>query len=422
MFESLPRCGDRRHRTVGPVPTPHRLGDSRSWDRLPLGRAPTELADESRPPDPPRFDPSTGTSWSGVRRRSGCPAGVPARFRAQPPRPPALLSRLPWAGFWSSPQMPPVTAKPHPPRSAAALEDRCGLTPAHPRCARRAQGGVRGPLHGRADDHRPRRPPPRARVLAAVPQCRRRRPSTNRSSPQPALAPQSGFHTCWRPPSTRRAIPPGCPPPNCGLPLRVIAGALGCNFRSARLPGRCTRSSVPGISPLLVAMRRHRLPTIGYTARRTASYPRQRAGHGRAGRCDVDRVPGAHHSWMLTEPRQAADDASAARRRARVALRRTAADERIGDDPEAWQDAMLRAGSAVAGAHRGRPPGTEPGRHVDPDAPALQFGAAPPAAAPVAWRALGGRSRAQSRGRSPFWREPPLAKGNGDNIVTPGRV
>lgn len=173
--------------------------------------------------------------------------------------------------------------------------------------------------------------------------------------------------------------------------LRVIAGALGRNVRAPRgLSGALHAIIGSGdFSPLLAAMRRHRLPTIVVHGEKDGVVPFANA-HDMAERADATlyRVPGAHHSWMLTEPRQAADmmrqllDAELG-----WALRRTAADERIGDDPEAWQDAMLRAGSPLR-EHTGDDHlGTEPGRHVD--LMRLRSSSAPPR--PLPPRRLGGR-------------------------------
>ena len=173
--------------------------------------------------------------------------------------------------------------------------------------------------------------------------------------------------------------------------LRVIAGALGRNVRAPRgLSGALHAIIGSGdFSPLLAAMRRHRLPTIVVHGEKDGVVPFVNA-HDMAERADATlyRVPGAHHSWMLTEPRQAADmmrqllDAELG-----WALRRTAADERIGDDPEAWQDAMLRAGSPLR-EHTGDDHlGTEPGRHVD--LMRLRSSSAPPR--PLPPRRLGGR-------------------------------
>ena len=173
--------------------------------------------------------------------------------------------------------------------------------------------------------------------------------------------------------------------------LRVIAGALGRNVRAPRGLSGALRAIIGSgdFSPLLAAMRRHRLPTIVVHGEKDGVVPFANA-QDMAERADATlyRVPGAHHSWVLTEPRQAADmmrqllDAELG-----WALRRTAADERIGDDPEAWQDAMLRAGSPLR-EHTGDDHlGTEPGRHVD--LMRLRSSSAPPR--PLPPRRLGGR-------------------------------
>ena len=87
-------------------------------------------------------------------------------------------------------------------------------------------------------------------------------------------------------------------------------------------------------------MRRHRVPTMVVHSEKDGVVPFVNADD-MAERADAAlyRVPGAHHSWMLANPRQAADmmrqllDAELGR-----ALRSAADHERINDAADAWQE------------------------------------------------------------------------------------
>ena len=152
------------------------------------------------------------------------------------------------------------------------------------------------------------------------------------------------------------------------LYLRIVGAALGNNVRAPRgLTGALRAIMGSGdFSPMLAAIRRHRLPIVVVHGEKDGVVPFANA-HDMAERADATlyRVPGAHHSWMLTDPRQAADmmrqllGAELGR-----ALRRTAAAQRIPDDPHGWQEAMLRADSPLREHAEDEVLGTEPGRPV----------------------------------------------------------
>lgn len=153
------------------------------------------------------------------------------------------------------------------------------------------------------------------------------------------------------------------------LYLRVVAGALGRNVRAPLGLTGALRAIIGSgdFSPMLAAIRRHRLPMVVVHGEKDGVVPFVNA-RDMAERADATlyRVPGAHHSWMLTDPRQAADmmrqllGAELGR-----ALRRTAAEGRFPDDARGWQDAMLRVDSPLREQGEDEVLGTEPGRPVD---------------------------------------------------------
>ncbi|MCB0935442.1 MAG: alpha/beta fold hydrolase [Mycolicibacterium sp.] len=316
-----------------------------------------------------------------------------------------LLSRLGGLGFLViAPDAAGHGETPTLPRGAAALEDRVRLTlRTLDVLGVRKAVFVGHSMGGRmiidlAAHH------PRAGAGRRAAQCRRRG-ALRRIDPhrEPALAPQGG-----RPPASGRRRRAGRSRPAArrrtrGLPAGDRRRTGPQCPRSARaLRGAARDHRFRG---LLSAAGRHAPPPVAdhrgtrrEGRRRTL---RQRARHGRAGRCDA--VSGARRPPLLDARRAAAGgghDASAARRRARVGAaphRHRRADRRR---PRGLAGRHAAGRLAAAGAHRGRLPRHRAGPPCRPDAPALQFGAASPAAAPSPRRALGAAVRApQSRGR-----------------------
>ncbi len=164
------------------------------------------------------------------------------------------------------------------------------------------------------------------------------------------------------------------------LYLRVIAAALARNARAPLGLSGALRAIVGSgdFTPMLAAMRRHRLPTVVVHGEKDGVVPFENA-HDMAERADAAlyRVPGAHHSWMLANPRQAADmmrqllDAELGR-----ALRSAADHERISDAADAWQEAMLRADSPLREHPQPEILGREAPRSVDLER--LRCGPPPP--------------------------------------------
>ena len=197
-------------------------------------------------------------------------------------------------------------------------------------CARRCSWAT----HGRADDHRPRRPPPRAGAGRRAAQCRRRAPFDESILTASLRSPRKVAGHLLAAAVDAQGDPARLPAAELVAYLRVIAGALGRNVPAPRgSPGAARDHRFRG---LLSAAGRHAPPPVAdhrgtrrEGRRRTL---RQRARHGRAGRCDA--VSGARRPPLLDAHRAAAGgghDASAARRRARVGAaphRRRRADRR----------------------------------------------------------------------------------------------
>lgn len=164
------------------------------------------------------------------------------------------------------------------------------------------------------------------------------------------------------------------------LYLRVVAGALARNARAPLGLSGALRAIIGSgdFTPILAAMRRHRLPTVVVHGEKDGVVPFESA-HDMAERADAAlyRVPDAHHSWMLANPRQATDmmrqllDAELGR-----ALRTAADHERIRDAADAWQEAMLRVDSPLREHPEPEVLGCEEPRSVDLER--LRCGPPPP--------------------------------------------
>jgi pimeloyl-ACP methyl ester carboxylesterase len=147
------------------------------------------------------------------------------------------------------------------------------------------------------------------------------------------------------------ADPRRLPPPERKRYMRQMAGALARNVRSPLgLPGALRAIIGSGdYSPLLEAMREHRVPTIVVHGENDLVVPFQSA-EDMAERADgtLYRVPGAYHSWMLANPRHGADMVRQllAAELGEV-LRATARSNGIVGVPGGWQAALLTPDSPL---------------------------------------------------------------------------
>jgi hypothetical protein len=153
--------------------------------------------------------------------------------------------------------------------------------------------------------------------------------------------------------------------------MRQMAGALARNVRTPLgLPGAVRAIIASGdYTPMLEAMRLHRVPTIVVHGEHDLVVPFDSA-HDMADRADgaLYRVPGAYHSWMLANPRHGADmvrqllDAELG-----DALREAAREHP--DNGARWEDALVTAESPLR-FFEDRPVdavGVEPLDHVEMD-------------------------------------------------------
>lgn len=155
--------------------------------------------------------------------------------------------------------------------------------------------------------------------------------------------------------------------------MRQMAGALARNARTPLgLPGAVRAIIASGdYTPMLDAMREHRVPTIVVHGENDLVVPFESA-LDMAERADgtLYRVPGAYHSWMLANPRHGADMV----RQLLAAelgdvLRDTARSHGIIGVPGGWQDALLTPDSPLHSLED-RPleaVGIEPLEHVEMD-------------------------------------------------------
>ncbi len=127
--------------------------------------------------------------------------------------------------------------------------------------------------------------------------------------------------------------------------LRQMTSALARNLRTPLgLPGAVRAIIASGdYTPMLEAMREHKVPTIVVHGENDLVVPFESA-HDMADRADATlyKVPGAYHSWMLANPRQGAD------------MMRQLLDAELGDvlrESEGvqagWLDSLLTAGSRL---------------------------------------------------------------------------
>jgi pimeloyl-ACP methyl ester carboxylesterase len=133
--------------------------------------------------------------------------------------------------------------------------------------------------------------------------------------------------------------------------MRQMARALARNVRTPLgLPGAVRAIIDSGdYTPMLEAMREHRVPTIIVHGENDLVVPFESA-EDMAERADgtLYRVPGAYHSWMLANPRQGADMV----RQLLAAelgdvLRDAARSHGIVGVPGGWQNALLTPDSAL---------------------------------------------------------------------------
>jgi pimeloyl-ACP methyl ester carboxylesterase len=100
------------------------------------------------------------------------------------------------------------------------------------------------------------------------------------------------------------------PPAERNRYVRMMTSALARNVRTPLgLPGAYRAIIESGdYTPMLEAMREYRVPTIVVHGEKDLVVPFESA-HDMAERADgaLYRVPGAYHSWMLTNPRQGVD-------------------------------------------------------------------------------------------------------------------
>jgi hypothetical protein len=140
--------------------------------------------------------------------------------------------------------------------------------------------------------------------------------------------------------------------------LRFVAGALARNARdpSGVLGAVRAIAGSGDFTPRLAAMRRQRVPTIVVHSEKDGVVPFENA-HDMAERTEgaLYMVPGAYHSWILANPRQAADMMrQLLQAELGVALERAAAQQRIRNHSDAWAEAMLDADSPLLDLNEAR--------------------------------------------------------------------
>jgi pimeloyl-ACP methyl ester carboxylesterase len=163
------------------------------------------------------------------------------------------------------------------------------------------------------------------------------------------------------------------PTPERNRYLRQMTAALARNVRTPLgLPGAVRAIIASGdYTPMLEAMRAHRVPTIVVHGEKDLVVPFESA-HDMADRADAAlyKVPGAYHSWMLAHPRQGADMMrQLLEAELGDVLRDAARTHRIDGGAQGWEAAMLTADSPLHTLNDGpiEPVGTEAPEHLEMD-------------------------------------------------------
>jgi len=162
------------------------------------------------------------------------------------------------------------------------------------------------------------------------------------------------------------------PRPERNRYLRQMTAALARNVRTPLgLPGAVRAIIASGdYTPMLEAMREHRVPTIVVHGEKDLVVPFESA-HDMADRADgtLYQVPGAYHSWMLAHPKQGADMMRQLLAAELGDVLRDAARAHAIKSADGWEAALLTADSPLRALNSGpiEPVGTEAADPVELD-------------------------------------------------------